>query len=54
MDIDEKDGEKKYSSPELAVLDQLISEYGFERVLESLCKSKLNQKKKIGFMSPRP
>ena len=47
MDIDEKDGEKTYYTPELAVLDQLITEYGFERVLESLCKSKLNQKKKL-------
>lgn len=47
MDIEEKHSHKSYATPELAVLNQLISEYGFERVLDSLCKSKLEQKNKL-------
>jgi len=38
---------KNYVTPELAVLNQLIVEFGFEKVLDSLCKGKLNHKNKI-------
>ena len=38
---------KNYVSPELAVLNQLIVEFGFEKVLDSLCKAKLNHKNKL-------
>jgi hypothetical protein len=47
MDIDEQNGDKKYAIPELALLNQLITEYGFERVLDSFCKSTLNKKNKL-------
>ena len=38
---------KNYVTPELAVLNQLIVEFGFEKVLDSLCKGKLNHKNKL-------
>ena len=38
---------KNYVTPELAVLNQLIVEFGFEKVLDSLCKAKLNHKNKL-------
>lgn len=49
MDIEEFNfkSKKKYVTPELAVLSKLISEYGFERVLDTLCKPKLDTKNKI-------
>ena len=40
-------GIKEYVTPELAVLNQLIVEFGFEKVLDSLCKAKLNTKNKL-------
>ena len=36
-----------YVSPDLALLNHLISEYGFEKVLDSLCKPKLNKEDKL-------
>jgi hypothetical protein len=48
MDIDaEENSQKTYSTPELAVLNQLISEYGFEKVLNSFCKSNFDEKNKL-------
>ena len=47
VDIDLLDSNKKFSTPECAILNQLILEYGFERVLDTLCKSKLDQKNKL-------
>lgn len=47
VDIDLLDSNKKFSTPECAILNQLILEYGFERVLDALCKSKLDQKNKL-------
>ena len=41
------DSSRNYVTPELAVLNQLIVEFGFERVLDSLCKAKLNHKNKL-------
>ena len=38
---------KNYVTPELAVLNQLIVEFGFEKVLDSLCKAKLNNRNKL-------
>ena len=38
---------KNYVTPELAILNQLIIEFGFEKVLDSLCKAKLNHKNKL-------
>ena len=46
-DIDEDSSDKNYATPELAVLGQLVDEYGFEKILDSLCKLKLNQKNKL-------
>ena len=46
-EIVEQGTEKNLLTPELAVLDQLVNEYGLERVIDSLCKSKLNQKSKL-------
>ena len=47
MDIEEQNGDKKYAIPELALLNQLITEYGFEKVLDSFCKATLNKKNKL-------
>ena len=47
MDIEDENSEKNYATPEIAVLNQLISEYGFEKVLNCFCKSKLDPKKKL-------
>ena len=47
VDIDLLDSNKKFSTPECAILNQLILEYGFERVLDTLCKTKLDQKNKL-------
>ena len=47
MDIDDENSENNYTTPEIAVLNQLISEYGFEKVLNCFCKSKLDPKKKL-------
>ena len=47
VDIDLLDSNKKFSTPESAILNQLILEYGFERVLDTLCKTKLDQKNKL-------
>lgn len=47
MDIDDIKPNKKCATPELAVLNHLILEYGFEKVLDSLCKPKLDPKIKI-------
>ena len=47
MDIDLLNPNKKFSRPECAILNQLILEYGFELVLDTLCKSKLDQKSKL-------
>ena len=38
---------RNFATPELAVLNQLIMEYGFEEVLDSLCKPKLDQNSKL-------
>jgi len=46
-DIDEDSSDKNYATPELAVLGQLVNEYGFEKILDSLCKLKLNQSNKL-------
>ena len=43
----EQNSKKTYVVPELAVLNQLIIEYGFEKVLDSLCKPKFDQKIKL-------
>ena len=43
----QKNCQSNYSIPELAVLNQLIGEYGFEKVLHSLCKSQLEQNNKL-------
>ena len=47
MDIDDNKPKKKCATPELAVLNHLILEYGFEKVLDSLCKPKLDPKNKM-------
>ena len=47
LDIDEESSDKNYATPELAVLGQLVDEYGFEKILDSLCKLKLNQNNKL-------
>ena len=48
MDIDvEENLQNTYATPELAVLNQLISEYGFEKVLNSFCKSNFDDKNKL-------
>lgn len=47
LNIDEDSSDKNYATPELAVLGQLIDEYGFEKILDSLCKLKLNQNNKL-------
>ena len=47
IDEDEDSSDKNYATPELAVLGQLVDEYGFEKILDSLCKLKLNQKNKL-------
>ena len=38
---------RNFSTPELAVLNQLIIEFGFEEVLDTLCKPKLDQNNKL-------
>ena len=43
----EQNSKKAYVVPELAVLNQLIIEYGFEKVLDSLCKPKFDHKIKL-------
>ena len=45
-DVD-KNCDKKEEIPELVVLNKLIKEYGFEKVLNTLCKSKLDEKDKF-------
>ena len=45
--MNEQNCKKEYVVPELAVLNQLIIEYGFEKVLDSLCKPKFEQKIKL-------
>ena len=47
MEIEEKKSKKNLVTPELAVLEQLVNEYGLERVLDSLCNSKSNHKNKL-------
>ena len=47
MDIDGLNSNNRFSTPECAILNQLIIEYGFEKVLDSLCKPKLDQKNKL-------
>ena len=43
----EQNSKKVNVVPELVVLNQLIIEYGFEKVLDSLCKTKFNLKIKL-------
>ena len=45
MEIDEKNS--KNNDPEFSLLEELVNNYGLERVLDSLCSSKLNQKSKL-------
>ena len=45
MDKDNHDSKKKYIIPELAVLEQLFTEYGFDKVLDSLYKPNLGNNK---------
>ena len=40
-------GSRNYVTPELALLNHLISDFGFEKVLDSLCKAKLDRKDKL-------
>ena len=44
---DNNKNNNNYVSPELAFLNHLTVEYGFEKVLDSLCKNKLNKKNKL-------
>ena len=43
----EKNSNKNDEVPELTILNQLIKEYGFEKVINTLCKSKLDQNTKL-------
>ena len=47
MDIDEENTNEVLSTPELAILNQLTTEYGLEKVIDTICKPKLNQKNKL-------
>ena len=48
MDIDDYNSKKKkFATPELAILNHLIQQYGFEKVLDTLCKPNLDSKIKI-------
>ena len=40
-------GSRNYVTPELALLNHLIADFGFEKVLDSLCKAKLDRKDKL-------
>ena len=45
--MEEENSKKKISSPSLTVLNQLFIEYGYEHVIDTLCKSKLEEKYKL-------
>lgn len=45
--MEEENSKKKIISPELTVLNQLFKEFGFEKVIDTLCKSKLEEKYKL-------
>ena len=47
MNDKEKNSSKNDEVPELTILNQLIKEYGFEKVINTLCKSKLDQNTKL-------
>ena len=48
MEIDDDQNSKEIiSTPELAILNQLTNEYGLEKVIDTICKPKLNQKNKL-------
>ena len=48
MDIDDDQNSKEIiSTPELVLLNQLTNEYGLEKVIDTICKPKLNQKNKL-------
>ena len=44
---EKKMSDKNYSIPELALLNHLIDEYGFENVLDTLCKNNLDKNKQL-------
>ena len=45
--MEEENSKKKIACPELTVLNQLFKEFGFEKVIDTLCKSKLEEKYKL-------
>lgn len=50
MEVDDQKDQKSkeiISTPELAILNQLTTEYGLETVLDTICKPKLDQKNKL-------
>ena len=47
IDIVEQNKKKDFSSPEIEILSKLLDEYGFEKVLDSLCQIKVRKKNKL-------
>ena len=45
--MEEENSKKKIVSPGLTVLNQLFNEFGFEKVIDTLCKTKLEEKYKL-------
>ena len=47
IDIAEVNKKKDFSNPEIEILSKLLDEYGFEKVLDSLCQIKLSKNSKL-------